>query len=256
MNLKYLSEEGITHFKVNDSFYSGLLQKESNESLVEYWNDQGWLKESNIECSEIKFDYTELENVRNTNIYNEADYNNIKIIHNTLGKVLSPDIALEDKFWLAFSVLYCWDYIHYRKSTDFANKKSDYDIVKQFLNKKESQKRRLFVHCVSRLYWADKLLYDAENKNNPFWVIKELMYSNFSSQLVLMSGYNILMNKNICLGIMDALLYLKNNGKKLDRTNDFTYTYKYIDSIGGAMLLDSYSRNEIKKLVLNNYNIQ
>lgn len=244
MIIEYITEEGLLDFKVNTESYREYLFDKTNERMVKRLRDRGYLKESNIECPEFKLNTEKDEDGK----YVNSDYENVRIIYYLLNGKLSPANAINAKFWAGFSILYCWDYVHFRQEKYFTDEIDTNEILQRFAFTKYQENRNTFVQCVSRLYWAGTLMYD-DMKEDHFWVIKELLGQAFPSNMVLISGYNCLNNKNICMGIMDALMFYKEQGFDLKKEH-FVNSYKYVDSIGGTMLLDCFGREEVCSMVI------
>ena len=65
--------------------------------------------------------------------------------------------------------------------------------------------------------------------------------------MVLLSSSNMTSNPTVVHGVLDCLLYRKEHGDNIERYH-FVNALKYLNSLGGVMLLDTLSRAEIAEL--------
>lgn len=239
MVIEYITQEGLDDLKVNVESYREYMFDDTNERIVNHLRKRGYLAKSNVECEPFKLNA-------------KSELENIKIIHKKLGNKIPQSLALNNQFWGGFSIIHCWEYVRSMQDRYFKENRSTEDMMKQFVPFKHGKKRRSFVQCVSRLYWAGMYLFDKDRKGDEFWAIEQLIMNAFPSYIMLFSSYNCLANKNVSLGIMDALYELQSSGVELKREDHFIPAFKFVDGIGGTMLLDCFSREEIKEMVINN----
>jgi hypothetical protein len=66
--------------------------------------------------------------------------------------------------------------------------------------------------------------------------------------MLLLSSSNMTSNRHVLHGALDCLLYRQAHGDTIERYH-FVNSLKYLNSLGGVMLLDTLSRIEIAQLV-------
>lgn len=257
MVIQYITQEGLDDFSVNPESYREHFFDPTNEWIVNRLRRNNWLVSSNIECEELEFNMEIDEDVIDKrDRFWKSDLENVKMFREKLYHKLKPAVAFDMRFWAGFAILHCWDYVKFRKSDEFKTDAEAKTLMNQFayVITRENEKRRVFVHCISRLYWAAKLLYDDERDDDKFWALESLVAQAFPSKMVNIGSYSCIMNKNVLLGIMDALEKIKRiTGLKKFKRDLFVASYQYVDMIGGAMLLDLFPREKIAKLVYERF---
>ena len=236
MKLMYLKQEAIDDLKVNFSVYRSHFCDETNEWFVKRFNEKGWIKESKIQCQDFELNYDD--------DFNVSDRKNIKILYAAL-KDLSPANALDERLWAGMLFGQLWNYVQYRRVNELSSG-DEYKILSSFLYM-QGKKRSCFLNCLSRLWWAGHLLYDSSNTNR-YAAIDLITESAFASNLMLLSSNNFMSNKCLALGVMDCIINRKNKGEKIGRYH-YVEATKYLNSIGGIVLLDMMSREEVYGIV-------
>ena len=108
-------------------------------------------------------------------------------------------------------------------------------------------KRSCFMNCLSRLWWTGFLLYDYDNLNH--YAAVDLICENaYASTILLFSSNNFVSNKRLALGVLDCLVELKANGTAIKREH-FVQSNKYLNCLGGVVLLDTLTRLEVKQII-------
>ena len=59
MRLMYLDQAAIDDIKMNFSTYKNHFSDETNEWFLEKFNENGWIKESKIQCKDFELNYDE-----------------------------------------------------------------------------------------------------------------------------------------------------------------------------------------------------
>ena len=70
----------------------------------------------------------------------------------------------------------------------------------------------------------------------------------YASTILLFSSNNFVSNKALALGVLDCLEERKAKGEAIKREH-FVQANKYLNCLGGVVLLDTISREEAKKIV-------
>lgn len=234
--IKYCDVDFLDAYKANFAKYLNSYKEKDKESILKIFNSK-YIKTSNL-----KFKYKPLKTRVNSD---NPERDNIKIIYETFN-MLTPAEATQEKFWTAMYNIYyldhLFDYIDKYKNSNNLDSKIKSSIV--FTH---SKKRSLIVHNLSRLWWLGYYLYDKDNKDNPYHLLD--FYTNSSDIIgksTIFFSSNIASNKNIRLGILEGIKELTEEKIIENKRKYYTEISKYFNLIGGLIILDFFSREEIK----------
>ncbi|WP_242945153.1 DUF6339 family protein [Oribacterium sp. C9] len=231
----YLDSKAIDDLKINFSFYKNHFTDESNDWFIRYFNQNGWLHESKIQCKDFELNYD--------NDYNVSDRKNVEIVYEAM-KDLSPANALDERLWAGILFAQLWEYVKFRRKEELMSNDAR-DVLNSFIFLRGT-KRSCFINCLSRLWWTGHLLYD-KHSNNHYAAVDLISESAFASNVMLLSSNNFMANNSLALGIMDCIAERKNKGEKIGRYH-FVEANKYLNCVGGVILLDTMTREEVKNM--------
>jgi len=202
----------------------------------EYFSCEGRVIESNVSltlpCMNMDEDFS------------ISDMENVKVVYESL-KHLSPSQATQERLWAGLSHLQFRDYSFYRLKKDFDNQNDKRINTSLFF--RNGNKRSLFVHILARLWWVGHMTYD-ETEESPYRLTEFFCEKDFSARSVIFFSSNFTSNKNITRGILRSLIKLKENGIDVKREH-FVLATKYMNVVGGAMILDILTTEAIEKMV-------
>ncbi|UCZ54982.1 hypothetical protein LGQ02_09770 [Bacillus shivajii] len=92
------------------------------------------------------------------------------------------------------------------------------------------------------------MTYDESNKENPYWLTDFFTEKDFSARCVVFFSSNFTSNRNITKGILKSLIKLKEKGITIKRDH-FVQSTKYLNVVGGAMVLDMLSTDEVEEMI-------
>ncbi|NEY71111.1 hypothetical protein G4D63_05075 [Bacillus mesophilus] len=95
------------------------------------------------------------------------------------------------------------------------------------------------------------MTYDKEHPTNPYWLTEFFCEKDFSARSVVFFSSNLTSNPNITKGILKTLVKWQQSGINITRDH-FVQANKYLNVVGGAMILDMLSTEEVEEMV-NNY---
>lgn len=189
------------------------------------------------------------------------DFANIKSIYTTL-KNLPLALAAKPEFWGILAHKYFFQYILKRSEVAKNNKQwTRKDILRDFYcaSDKETPKRCIAMNPIARLWWAGRFSYDSENAQNPFALAHVFTAGNeFNSLILLLCSSVQIGNDSVIKGLLDAICeWEKKQGYELGtrpiRALAIENGTKYLNNIGALRMVDSLTREEIKKQLLFNY---
>lgn len=237
MKLKILSEDTLQDLRINYEAYSKHYHSQDSEWFNMYFSEEDRVIETNIEFEMPELSYTE--------DYATSDRENVKLIYQAL-KHLTVTQATQERLWSGLAHIQFRDFSFYRLQNE-CNTQND-KRINTALFFKNGNKRSLFVHILARLWWVGYMTYDEDNRENPFWLTDFFCEKDFSARSTVFFSSNFTSNKAITIGILKALVKLKENGVDIKR-NHFVQSTKYLNVIGGAMVLDMLSSDEVEEMV-------
>ena len=236
MKLMYLSQNAIDDIKINFNKYKSHFKDNTNDWFMKHFKEKDWIHESKIECKDFILDQS-----ANTNI---SDRKNVEIIYDAIIN-LYPANALEERLWAGILFGQLWDFVKYRRAKELASN-DEMQILTSFFFMRGT-KRSCFINCLSRLWWTGFLLYDANNSNK-YAAVDIICENAYASNILLFSSNNFSSNKELALGVLDCLAKLKENGTVIKREH-FVEANKYLNCLGGVVLLDTITRAEVKQII-------
>ncbi|AST94263.1 hypothetical protein BC6307_07205 [Sutcliffiella cohnii] len=92
------------------------------------------------------------------------------------------------------------------------------------------------------------MTYDETNETNPYWLTDFFCRKDFSARAVVFFSSNFTSNRNITKGIIRTLVKLEESGVAIKRDH-FVQANKYLNVVGGAMILDMLTTEEVEEMV-------
>lgn len=243
MQPKFMKKDSIDSLLVNFD--------EARAHYVE--NDRDWFEQRLAHehgLRDSRFEFPDFELTCGAGEGTEEEYaltdaENVRIVYDAM-RDLPLATAADQRFWAGLCHTDLWDYVQYRRRKALATGK-DHDIKASFFFMR-GVKRSAHIHCVSRLWWAGRLSYDEENRDDPY-ALSDLFTSNaFASRLMLFSSSNLTANKSTTLGILDAIQEQRDAGITLRREH-FVGATKCLNRMGAITILDYLGRQRVKSII-------
>ena len=247
--IKYVTDEFLKEFKneflVN---YAHLYTSNDMDKLKSVFSNSNHLIETSIE---YKYEPLEVEPKEY-----DADIvrRNIRRIWQSLN-VLTPVQAEMEKIWVALAHT---DYLDYQMGifnsqiTNPDNKKREESSLKSRTIFVNGAKRSLAIHNLSILWWLAYYFRDDQNIENPYHLIDFFVSTPYRGNAVALLSSNIISNKEIALGILEAVkILIEEEGMVVNR---FPYSEagKILNEVGGVRILDTLTREEVKDILIKN----
>lgn len=183
----------------------------------------------------------------------EIEFENCKIIYEHLKDVISDSQAADERLWAGLCNKTFYGYMrarwaygnrHLRKSAD----DSTALLTRYFY--RHTGRSGMFRNTLARAWWVGRLTYS--NKYTNHWEllnaigaedivskISDIFYSNtYSANSDIIEGF--------CLG----LKFFRDRGVHVSVREHIRPTAQYLNAVGGGVLLDMFSSEEIQKLVI------
>lgn len=198
--------------------------------IDEYFPDESFFIESNIEINEAKLF-----------VDSKKDYNNAILLYEAI-KNLTPYQATNS---------YLWTYLAHENYYQYMN--SRWSITNEEINSSDITKIRERYFCqptrrgllrngISRLWWVTYLSYKHEGPNH--YEYTKILFSDEDLLLGLMER-DYAMCKNVVIGIMKYMSEFLINNDRLPDRDTRRKLFKYINMIGATTLLELMSADEI-----------
>ena len=247
--IKYVTDEFLKEFK-NEFLvkYAYLYKSNEMDKLKSVFSDS-----NNVIETSIEYEYEPLE-VEPKEYDADIVRRNIRRVWESL-KVLTPVQAEMEKIWVALAHT---DYLEYQMgifNSQIANpdnKKREESSLKSrtiFIN---GAKRSLAIHNLAILWWLAYYFRDNQNIENPYHLIDFFVSTPYRGNAVALLSSNIISNKEIALGILEAVkVLIEEEGMVVNR---FPYSEagKILNEVGGVRILDTLTRKEVKAILIKN----
>ena len=227
MIVKYIKDEYLRTIKRNTPIvFKYMKNSDSNAWLYDYFKDDCF-GISKIKAPDFKLDTSYEKPI-------DGDFKNAKIIYETF-KGLNETQAIDERLWGGLAFGECYDYMLYRWPL-----KSDKNINYRWVFY-TTNRRKLFFHSLSRLWWFAKMTYD-EKYEDPY-ELTEFVFM-FPRIILHMSYRNFSNSDKIRKSILYALKKYDSEGG-LVNTKIIDELYKYVSLLGSVSILDAYDYDEI-----------
>ena len=240
MNLKFMKEDALLHFKENLKYnYKNYLLDSADWIYEKYENP---LEESRILASDFSLDMTQKE-------VSIGDCNNVRIMYKNL-KHISNTQAMDERLWAGLSHSIFWDYLQYRTKINEEKITENKILFSYFF--KRGGKRILVINPLTRLWWVGRQVYDPSNEEDPFYAL-EFLKRDFSTKVLNLFSYNYTNNPKIVRAILVALAQLEKENNIVIARNPYLKILKYLNMLGGSSILDSLEQEEIGEKIKKYY---
>jgi hypothetical protein len=239
--LVYVSDEFLDEFDTNfKSNYLPLYLEGDKEKITEIFSDP-----ENVIESSIDFNYTDL--VLESKDPN-ANKKNMKIIWESL-KHLSISEASNEKLWIALENTCYLDY-HLDQLKLITGSNREKSVISRTIFN-NGKKRSLIINSIASLWWIAYYTINPEAED-PFYLTDRFMEGTYRGNAIAYFSSNLVSNKNIVLGTLEAIYELIDEGKMIENRYSYSSANKLLNLTGGVVILDLLSKDEIKTIVKEN----
>lgn len=247
--IKYVTDEFLKEFK-NEFLvkYAHLYKSNDMDKLKAIFSDSNHVIETSIE-----YEYEPLE-VEPKEYDADIVRRNIRRIWESL-KVLTPVQAEMEKIWVALAHT---DYLDYQMgifNSQIANpdnKKREESSLKSRTIFVNGAKRSLAIHNLAILWWLAYYFRDDQNIEAPYHLIDFFVSTPYRGNAVALLSSNIISNKEIALGILEAVKVLIEEEGMVVNRYPYSEAGKILNEVGGVRILDTLTREEVKAILIKN----
>ncbi|HDR4367324.1 MULTISPECIES: DUF6339 family protein [Bacillus cereus group] len=240
--ITYVTDEFLENFKVNfKTDYLPLYKTNNTVEITKLFSNPG-----NVHESSTVFDYVPL---KLEIVDGEAAKENIRTLWSSL-KHISISEAESEKMWVALANTYYVDY-HLNQLNLISSQDKDRSIESRTIFN-QGHKRSLMINNLSLLWWIAYYTVDVEHPSNPFHLTDFFVEGAFRGNAVAWFSSNIISNKAISLGILEAIKELAEQDKMIVNRYSYSNANKILNQIGGVRILDMLTREEVKEIICTN----
>lgn len=247
--IKYVTDEFLKEFK-NEFLvkYAHLYKSNDMDKLKAIFTDPNHVIETNIE-----YEYEPLE-VEPKEYDANIVRRNIRRVWKSLN-LLTPVQAEMEKIWVALAHT---DYLDYQMgvfNSQIANpdkKKREESSLKSRTIFVNGAKRSLAIHNLAILWWLAYYFRDDQNIEDPYHLIDFFVSTPYRGNAVALLSSNIISNKEIALGILEAVKVLIEEEGMVVNRYPYSEAAKILNEVGGVRILDTLTREEVKDILIKN----
>lgn len=241
-NIKYVSDVFLDEFKTNfDTKYLDLYINNNRQKIEKIFSDS-----NNIIESTTTFNYEPLILESESTDYIKQ---NLRIIWNSL-KHLTITEAENEKIWVGLANTYYLDYQLDQTNILVENNKSKSIKARTVFTR--TNKRSLLMNSLSILWWIAYYTYDSNHPTDPFTYSDYFVDGAYRGNAIAFLSSNIVSNKEIVLGTLEAIKELTESGKMIENRYSYSNSNKILNQIGGVRILDTLTRSEVKNIIIEN----
>ena len=241
MELCYLNGDALDTLKesLNRTFENYLTQRD-NSWVVEMCGENSFVKF----CDVPDFELAPLDEGFNAG---EIDFRNSKILYKHLN-FLTPRQAADERFWAGFCHGAFYDYVRRRWAYDKIETLQGIDkaeTVKRIKNRfffNGNARERILTNTLSKYWWAGHL-FTSE-------ALDALGAKDFYTKLFSIGSRSFIGNEKLRGGFEKFLRHFKDRGITLDTDKHIRAAMTELNKIGGAIVLDCLTENEIAAIMI------
>lgn len=245
MKIHFLKDDALTALKSNITANASKYRQPTNEWIYDYFQGENPFGEFKLEVEDFSLVYSSDKDVGKTDVQNA-------ITMYSAMKTISDTQATDERLWSGLCHGEFWDYVSKRWNAQSSVSLKKEDILTHYFFA-HNKKRSLITNTLSKLWWLGRLTYDDNNRPDPF-ELTHYFENDFSTKTLVIFSNNFMSNKKVAIGVLSALSELEKENfslnKRLKRDVYYEAT-KYLNVLGGTVILDMLSPKEIKEKVIN-----
>lgn len=244
MKLYFMKQNAVDTMKANMRTWYINYYKEKNNQWIQKLFD--------YDPFELFMEVPDFQLASLTKKEGEMELENCKILYEKLIKI-SDSQASDERLWAGLCNGTFYEYVRKRwKYDDLEMKDEKTDegaIISRFFYQRGISGR--YRNTLSKCWWVGHNVYQ-ENEENKFALLDALGAASFSTKVSdIFYNYTFTYNRMILSGIIKGWRELLDQGYNLSARDYLRPALKHINALGGGILLDVYSEEEIKKIMID-----
>lgn len=186
----------------------------------------------------------------------EVEFANCKIIYQHLS-FLTESQACDERLWAGLCHSVYYEYL--RKRWDYGTKlpedqKNTVSNIKSRFFFAGGKRAGMFRNSISKYWWVGRNTYDPSNAN-PFEKLDIIGSNDITSKISdIFHSNNFSANPVILNGIVKAFKNFNDKKIPLSHREHIRSSMKLLNAVGGGIVLDCLSEDEIAKIIIDNIN--
>lgn len=184
----------------------------------------------------------------------EIDMENCKIIYENL-MFISESQASDERLWAGLTHSVFYEYMRKRWEYDVISPKSPKKSVGEIRTRYffgSGTRGGFYRNTLAKCWWVGKMLYDKTN-SNPFEKLDIIGSNDLSTKITdIFYSNTYSSNPEILEGIVSCFRYFKKEGVKINLREQIRPTLQFLNAIGGGIILDCLSSEEITDIMIEN----
>lgn len=245
MKLYFMKQSALDYITANiKKLYINYYREKTNQWIYELFDYEPFEKFMEIPDFEL---------ASITNKRGETELENCRIIYSKLLNV-SESQAADERLWAGLCNNTFYEYVRKRWNYDslpLKNAKKDSESVLSRFFFKGGVSGGKFRNTLSKCWWVghDVYQYKADDK---FELLDALGADDFSTKVTdVFYSYPFTSNFTILSGIIRGWKDMVDKGYRLPTKSYLRPTLKYINALGGGVLLDMFDEEEIRKITVD-----
>lgn len=251
MKIRFMKKKAVDQLKENMETYYTNYKKNTNEWIedeLQYDAFEYYIDVKDFELATLQYGQT--GRIVNAS---EIDLENCKIVYSNL-KDISDSQAADERLWAGLCNDAFYDYVRRRRGYTYLIPKDPAKdasrAVSQFFFKKGGGASSRFRNTMARYWWIGRLTYDLVPNGDDHWAgLDKIGSEDFSSKInEIFYNNTFSYNPQILRGIAEGIDYFRQHGRNILVRDHIRPALQELNAVGGGILLDSLSSDEIKKM--------
>ncbi len=247
MKIYFMKQPALDYFKTNmDRLYVYYFQRDDNSWMEEEYGEDPFVLFKDIPG-------LELASLATGNSAGEIDVENCKIIYEAL-KDISESQASDERLWAGLCNGSFYNYMRKRygyTTAPLRDKEKDAGGILSRFYFSGGRRAGFYRNGLAKCWWTGRATYNKENTLNHFEMLDILGPSDISTKISDIFYSNTFASNPVILkGICDALKYYNDSNVKLLVRDHIRPALQYLNVVGGAIVLDVLSSDEIKDIMI------
>lgn len=242
MKLHFLKYDALASLRAN---VEGNLEKYRlpvNDWIYEFFGEEEPFGEFMTTVGDISLVCTEKEQ-------GKADVQNVITLYSAMMNITDTQ-ASDERLWAGMCHGDMWEFLNKRWEASTSKKITKEDVLSRYFYG-QGRRRSLITNTLAKLWWVGRLTYDPDRKD-PF-ELTHYFEDDFSRKTLILFSSNYMSSRPVALGLLSALNDLERETASNGRERKLIYqeASKYLNILGGTMILDYFTKEEIEARVKN-----
>ncbi len=248
MKLYLMKKDALELIKANmTELYGKYYSDNTNKWIYEFYEGNPFVEYKEIPDFELASLDSDLSR-------GEIDFENCKILFEKLS-FLSESQASDERLWAGLTHTVFYEYMRKRWKYGYGKKPGSAEhesgeIISRFFYR-STGRAGFYRNTLSKCWWVGHNTYNPSAKEK-FEMLDAIGSNDLSSKITeFFFNFSFSSNPHVMEGLKDALQELNRDGVKLSVRNHLRPALSYLNAVGGTVLIDCMTKDEIADVFLN-----